>query len=39
MHLGALPYLQNKRVLEKVKIMSTSPISKMGALSMYEYYI
>ena len=37
--LGALPYLQRHGILDKVKIMSTSPTAKMGALTLYEYFI
>jgi cleavage and polyadenylation specificity factor subunit 2 len=40
MHVGALPFLAKNKVLgEKIVIMGTSPTSKMGALTMYEYYI
>ena len=37
--VGALPYLQAQGKLENVKIMSTSPTSKMASLTMYEYFI
>ena len=38
--VGALPYLQNKgKILDNVKIISTSPTAKMASLTLYEYFI
>jgi len=38
--VGALPYLQSQGVLDSgVKLMSTSPTSKMSYLTLYEYFI
>ncbi len=38
-YIGALPYLQRNGFLDTIKVMSTSPIAKLGALTMYEYFI
>ena len=38
-YIGALPYLQSRGFLDSIKVMSTSPIAKLGALTMYEYFI
>jgi Cft2 family RNA processing exonuclease len=38
--VGALPYLQNKgKILDNVKIISTSPTAKMASRTLYEYFI
>jgi cleavage and polyadenylation specificity factor subunit 2 len=37
--VGALPYLQSHSLLDRVKIISTSPTSKMASLTLYEYFI
>ncbi|CDW72718.1 cleavage and polyadenylation specificity factor subunit 2-like [Stylonychia lemnae] len=40
-HVGALPYLQSQGLLDTngIKVMGTSPTAKMGALTMYEFFI
>jgi hypothetical protein len=46
MNIGALPYLYHKlhsktekSKFDEIKILGTSPIAKMGALTMYEFFI
>jgi Cft2 family RNA processing exonuclease len=38
-HVGALPYLSKHGVLADKTIRATSPVCKMGQLTMYEYLI
>ena len=38
-HVGALPLLHELKYLNKATILSTSPVAKVGAQTMYEFII
>lgn len=38
-HVGALPFLHERGHLNNATILSTSPVAKVGAQTMYEFII
>ena len=38
-HVGALPFLHERGHMKNLTVLSTSPVAKVGAQTMYEFII
>ena len=38
-HLGSLPLLYKRGLLDNVTVLATSPVCKFGIIALYEYYL